>query len=244
MVRLTNVTISYQRRPAVHHLTGEFREGQLTAITGPNGGGKSTLLKALAGLLPVNEGRIEGTSTKRTAYLSQTPGFDPQFPMAVESFVAMGLFCRRPFLSRFRPEDRASVRQAIAKVGLPGMEKRPLESLSGGQLQRVRFARVLVEDAPLILLDEPFSGVDAKTTEDLSNILRQWVDEKRTVITVLHDLEMVTKLCGETLLLAREPVAWGPTHEVLNSRNLLQAQENTKSWHPTTELCEVPHELS
>jgi zinc/manganese transport system ATP-binding protein len=128
---------------------------------------------------------------------------------------------------------------AIHTVGLQGFEQRAVGTLSSGQLQRALFARMLVQDAQLILLDEPFNAVDAKTTASLLQLVRQWHEEQRTVVAVLHDDAQVRAHFPQTLLLARELVAWGPTAEVLTDANLQRARSMAEAWDDVAEICTV-----
>ena len=133
--------------------------------------------------------------------------------------------------------ERARVAEAMAAVGLTGFERRPISTLSGGQMQRALFARLLLQDASLILLDEPFTAIDAKTTADLLDLVRRWHEEARTVVAVLHDLEVVRRVFPRTLLIAREPVAWGETAEVLKADNLLRARRMVEAHDPHAHAC-------
>jgi zinc/manganese transport system ATP-binding protein len=123
-------------------------------------------------------------------------------------------------------------------VGLTGFEGRPIGSLSGGQLQRARFARLLLQDAPLILLDEPYSAIDHKTASDLAALITRWHGEGRTVIAVLHDLEHVRGHYPEALLLAREPIARGPTAQVLSAENLFRARQRAEAFDDAAPVCD------
>ncbi len=125
-------------------------------------------------------------------------------------------------------------------MGLAGFERRPIGALSAGQFQRVLFARMLLQDARLILLDEPFTAIDARTTADLLEVVRRWHGERRTVVAVLHDLDQVRAHFPETLLLAREPVAWGPTGEALGPANLLRARAMAEAWDDDAPECRRP----
>jgi zinc/manganese transport system ATP-binding protein len=237
-IHLRDVTICHERRPAVHHLSGRFAPGSLTAVVGPNGAGKSTLLRALAGLHPPQSGRIEGIGT-RIALLPQQAAIDRGFPIACLDLVLMGLWAETgPF--RAAPRDaRARAAQALGAVGLTGFEARPIGSLSAGQFQRVLFARLLLQDAPVILLDEPFNALDARTTADLLGVVRRWHQEGRIVIAVLHDLDMVARDFPETLLLAREGLGWGPTAEVLTPANRLRARMMAEAWAEHATPCDT-----
>jgi zinc/manganese transport system ATP-binding protein len=156
----------------------------------------------------------------------------------VYDLVAMGLWSRAGAFGGIGRRHRAGIEAAIAAVGLTGFERRPIGTLSGGQMQRALFARLLLQDAAVILLDEPFTAIDAKTTADLLDLVRRWRDESRTVVAVLHDLDMVRRIFPETLLIAREPLAWGDTGAVLNAANLLKARRMIEAHDPHAEACE------
>lgn len=234
-----DVTIAYDRHPAVHHLTGAFKAGSLTAVVGPNGAGKSSLLKAIAGMLPLAEGSIErgGLRQNAIAYLPQQASLDRGFPISVLELVLLGHWQRAGAFGRIGKRDIANAREALAAVGLEGFEQRSLGTLSGGQAQRALFARVLVQDAQLILLDEPFNALDARTVNDLVLLLQRWHGEARTVVAVLHDVELVRSRFPEVLFLAREPVAWGRTEDVLTAENQLRARRMAESWPEHAAIC-------
>ncbi|MGB0128729.1 MAG: zinc ABC transporter ATP-binding protein AztA [Rhodocyclaceae bacterium] len=239
-LRFDNLTLGYDRHPVVHHLCGEIAPGTLLALVGPNGAGKSTLLKAIAGEIAPMEGalRIAGLARHDIAYLPQQSALDASFPIAVFDLVAMGLWRRiGPFRALGRG-GREAVAKALAAVGLSGFERRPIGSLSGGQLQRARFARLLLQDAALILLDEPYTAIDARTVSDLANLVSRWHGEGRTVIAVLHDLDHVRQHYPETLLLAREPIGRGPTAHVLSAESLLRARQRAESFDDDATVCD------
>ncbi|MGD9509891.1 MAG: metal ABC transporter ATP-binding protein [Geminicoccaceae bacterium] len=238
-LRFDDLTLGYDRHPAVHHLHGEVRQGSLLAVVGPNGAGKSTLLKGIVGMLRPLEGRIGrgGLGCRDIAYLPQLAEIDRSFPIGVRDFVAMGLWRRLGPFRAFGRADAARIGEALATVGLRGFERRVIGSLSGGQLQRVLFARLLLQDAPLILLDEPFTAIDSRTARDLLGLVARWHGEGRTVLAVLHDLELVREWFPEALLLAREPIAWGPTAEALGSVNLLRARAMSEAFDDRGDVC-------
>jgi zinc/manganese transport system ATP-binding protein len=236
-IRFDEVTLGYGRRPAVHHLDGEIPAGCLMAIVGPNGAGKSTLLKGVVGTLKPLEGHIRCHASRGIAYLPQAAEIDRSFPLSVYDLVAMGLWSRSGLFGGVSRQDRVRIDEALAAVGLTGFERRPISTLSGGQMQRALFARLLLQDAPVILLDEPFTAIDAKTTADLLDLVRRWHSESRTVVAVLHDLDMVKRAFPQTLLIAREPVAWGETAEVLNPENLLKARRMVEAYDPHADVC-------
>lgn len=233
-----DLTLGYSSHPAVHHLTGSISTGSLTAVVGANGSGKSTLMKGIVGVLKPMAGSCTLAPGKRIAYLPQQSELDRSFPARVVDLVSLGLWPRRGLLGRYTMEDRGAVGHALMAVGLEGFEKRPIDTLSGGQLQRALFARVLVQDADIILLDEPFNAVDAKTVGDLIRLIKRWHGENRTVMVVAHDLELVRTHFPNTLLLARQPVAWGETIETLRPENLLKARRFDEAWHDDAPWCE------
>lgn len=240
-VRFRNVTLGYDARAAVHHLDGEIAAGSLTAIVGPNGGGKSTLLKGIVGQLKPVQGTIDvlGIEGGRVAYLPQQAAIDRSFPITVFELAALGLWNRVGSFGSLNRADRDVVARAISAVGLEGFERRSIEALSGGQLQRVLFARVLVQDSPLILLDEPFAAIDTRTSADLMDLIQRWHGEQRTVVAVLHDPELVKERFPSALLLARESVAWGETPLVMTAANLLKARAMSERWDDDAPWCKV-----
>ena len=240
-LRFRNVTLGYERHPAVHHLDGPVETGALVAVVGPNGAGKSTLFKGIVGILKPLAGAIElgGIAARDIAYLPQIAEIDRSFPISVYDMVAMGLWRSKGLFGGVGRKDRDTVEQAIGAVGLTGFEPRPIGTLSGGQMQRMLFARLLLQDARVIVLDEPFNAIDAKTCADLIALVRRWHAEERTVLAALHDLELVKANFPETLLLAREPVAWGNTPEVLTAENLLKARRMCEAFDETAAECAV-----
>jgi zinc/manganese transport system ATP-binding protein len=240
-LRLHDLTVGYDRHPAVHHLQLDVAAGELLAVVGPNGAGKSTLLKSLAGVLPPMGGRIERPDGRaRIAYLPQQADIDRSFPVTVLDTVAMGLWHEVGAWGRLGRERLARCRAALAEVGLEGFERRTLDTLSGGQFQRVLFARLMLRDAPLILLDEPFAAVDEPTADHLLELIDGWHRQGRTVIVVLHDLALVRRVFPRTLLLAREAIAHGATAEVLVPANLLRASGLVEAFDEHAAPCDGP----
>ena len=235
-ISISDLTVSHQRRPAVHHLSGRFAPGSLTAVVGPNGAGKTTLLRAIAGLHRPDEGRVEGAAGQ-VALLPQQSSLDRSFPLTCLDAVLLGLWGETGAFRAIPRAGRARAAAALAAVGLEGFERRPVGSLSAGQFQRVLFARLLLQDAPVILLDEPFNALDARTAAELLAMVRRWHGEGRTVIAVLHDMDLVRREFPETLLLARDCLGWGPTGEVLTAANRLRARMMAESWAEQAEAC-------
>jgi zinc/manganese transport system ATP-binding protein len=240
-LQFRDVTLGYDRHPAVHHLNGEVAPGALLAIVGPNGAGKSTLFRGIVGILKPLSGRIVTSDLdfRDIAYLPQTAEIDRSFPISVFDFVGTGLWRQTGFFGGIGKDARDRIARSLASVGLSGFESRPIGTLSGGQMQRMLFARVLLQDARVIVLDEPFNAVDAKTSADLLALVKRWHAEKRTVLAALHDMELVRANFPETLLLARGEVAWGATAEVLTAENLAQARRMCEAFDDSAAACVV-----
>lgn len=227
---LQHVTVERGGRVVLDDVSGAVTRGALTAIVGPNGAGKSTLLDVMAGRLAPTQGRVAPGGVARTACLPQQSGIDRSFPIRVGDVVALGAWSRIGLWRALGGALRREVADALATVGLAGFERRLIAELSAGQFQRVLFARLLLQDADLILLDEPFNAVDERTTADLLALIRRWQTEGRSVVAVLHDLEQVRAHFDQTLLLARRVVAWGPTAAVLCPDHLRAARLGAEAW--------------
>lgn len=232
-LRVENLTLAMGRHPAVHHASFRLPPGGLMAVVGPNGAGKTTLLRALAGLHAPVEGRISGAG--RVALLPQASTLDRSFPLTCRDAALFGLWAEAGGFRPIAAPDRAG--DALAAVGLSGFAARPVGSLSAGQFQRVLFARLLLQDAPVILLDEPFNALDARTAADLLGMVRRWHGEGRSILAVLHDLDLVEREFPETLLLAREVIAVGPTAQVLSAGNRLRARMMAEAWSENAGPC-------
>ena len=243
LIALHDLTLGHDRHPAVHHLNLSVQSGDLVAVVGPNGAGKSTLLKALAGRLAPLGGHLHGPKADAVAWLPQASAIDRSFPLSVAEFVTLGCWHRLGPWRRPDAAERRAVQDAIATVGLAGFESRPIGTLSGGQWQRALFARLVVQDARVVLLDEPFTAVDPRTTDELLALLQRWHAEGRTVIAVLHDLDQVRRHFPLTLLLARHRARFGRTDEVLTDAHWDEAQRLQEPFEEQAEVCEVhePH---
>jgi len=217
--------VGYGEHLALEGVTGDFAPASMTAVVGPNGAGKSTLLKVLAGIIRPIAGEVTcaALARHRLAYLPQQAELDRGFPITVGELVALGDW--RNFGSVREPPPRlaADVHEAVATVGLEAFINRQIAELSVGQFQRALFARLLLQDADVILLDEPFAAVDENTTDELLNLLQRWREKGQTIVAVLHDLDRVRLHFPSTLLLARSPIAWGDTSLSLSADNLARA---------------------
>lgn len=227
-----HMSVKYRHHIALENLNGQICSGSLLAVLGPNGGGKSTFLKTLVGFLKPFKGTFkrQGITMRQIAYLPQQTDIDRSFPLTVREVVAMGLTQEQGFFSNLEGTCEKAVREALAQVGLVQHLDRPLHTLSGGQFQRALFARLSVQKAALILLDEPFAAIDYATIDDLMKLIMSWHQEGKTIIVVTHDLDLVRTYFPETLVLAKKIIAWGPTVEVLTLDHLRMAKRLSRGW--------------
>lgn len=214
-VRFDELSLGYDGKPAVWGITGSFLPGSLTALVGPNGSGKSTLLKGIAGIVPPLSGHCRLKTGMRLAYLPQISEIDRSFPVCVHELVSLGLWQTRGLLGRHRAHDKQTLSDALDAVGLTGFDKAPLSALSGGQFQRALFARAMVQNADIILLDEPFNAVDAQTIQEMLQLIKRWHAENRTIVVAIHDPSLVLQHFPDTLMVNGAVVAWGKTKKVL-----------------------------
>jgi zinc/manganese transport system ATP-binding protein len=231
-IEIQDLTVQYPQNAVISKLSCDFKAPGLWAVAGPNGAGKSTLLKTMLGLQKFASGGIHfhGLCPCDVAYLAQQNQLDRRFPLTVGDTVAMGLFRQVGLFRRYTKEQREKMQIALDEVGLSSFAKVPLQALSGGQFQRVLFARLILQDAPVILLDEPFTGVDGRTLEDLMKLLHQWVKEGRLVVAVLHHIDLVQEYFPHTLLLARHFFKAGLTKDVVTPENMLAAVAASREW--------------
>ncbi len=228
-LELRQVTAGYAAEPALQNISFTAACGSTLALIGPNGAGKSTLLNALAGLLPIWSGDILWNNTPlaghrhEIAYLPQRSEVNWQFPITVRQLVEMGRYPTVGMWQALRPHDREIVDKALCTLGLEDLQKRQIAALSGGQQQRCFLARALAQEAHILLLDEPFTGLDVPGTEALSGLLRALAEEGRLVIASHHDLATAPQIFDQAVLLRKQLIAAGNTREVLSPENLKQA---------------------
>ncbi len=222
LVTLENVTVQYGPHKALQDVSGTFGAGSLTAVAGPNGAGKSTLLKLIAGLLRPSSGvvRMADGLKGRIGYLPQTSAIHRDYPLSVFQAAAAGLWPEIGHSGALSPARKEKIRQALAWVGMDELESRQIGELSGGQFQRLLFARLLLQDPLLLLLDEPFAAVDAETTSRLIRLLLDWHQKGRTIICVLHDLLLIRKYFPESFVLAGKCMGRGHTHAMFEQKLL------------------------
>jgi len=229
-LHLEDVTVSYNRIPAVHHLNATLSCGSCVALLGPNGAGKTTLLKAIAGLLPLETGRIEfrghqleSTSGREIAYVPQREAVDWDFPITVRGLVEMGRYPALGKWRRFGTEDETAVEEALDICDLEDLADRQISALSGGQQQRAFLARAWAQKADIYLLDEPFTGLDRNAVEAFAQAMRRLREAGKLIVASHHDLKSVEALFDHILLLNGELVACGPTAEAFTKDNLDRA---------------------
>lgn len=227
-----NVTVTYRNgHMALHDASFEIPRGTITALVGVNGAGKSTLFKAIMGFVPAAEGdiRLLGKSVKDAlrqnlvAYVPQAEEVDWAFPVLVEDVVMMGRYGKMGFLRRAGKADHAAVDEALRRVNMLEFRKRQIGELSGGQRKRVFLARALAQDGQVILLDEPFTGVDVKTEEQIIALLRELRDEGRVMLVSTHNLGSVPDFCDRTVLVKGTVLGYGLTEDVFTHDNLERA---------------------
>jgi ABC-type Mn2+/Zn2+ transport system ATPase subunit len=213
----------------VHHLTATVPRGACVAIVGRNGAGKSTLLKATAGLIIATTGSVTldehavTVGDPRLHLLPQSPGHHPTVPLTVADVVAQGRYRERGMWRAFTADDHRIVDEAMTAMALTGLAERPLARLSGGQQQRVRLARALATGADILLLDEPFAGLDPRAANDLAERLKNWVNPQRLVVFATHELDLVRVVASHVLLLNNHAIACGETAATLTDHNLTAA---------------------
>ena len=237
MITLAHVTCQYRGVTAVEDVSGVFAPGSMTAIIGPNGAGKTTLLRAIAGVHPPASGTIAKIGLTQTqlaqtqiALLPQAGRMERGFPISCADVVALGAIPHIGVFAGLPADAAARVAAALVRVGLAGLERRLVGTLSAGQFQRVLWARLLVQGAEVILLDEPTANVDATSEAVFRDMLADWQRAGRTVIAVLHDIDLVRAMFPNTVMLARRLIAWGPTDTVLSPENRRAARLAIDPW--------------
>jgi ABC-type Mn2+/Zn2+ transport system ATPase subunit len=225
-LRVEGLAVRYREVEALRDVSFSTSCGACVALIGPNGAGKSTLLKAVAGLLPIAAGNIlwRGTRVARwsreIAYLPQRENVDWQFPITVRGVVRMGRFPQAGWWRPFSDHDEEAIDRAMEMMDLGGLQQRQISQLSGGQQQRVFVARALAQEAHVLLLDEPFTGLDRNSKSALAATLRTIAEEGRLIIASHHDLDTVRDIYDEVLLLRRKTMAYGPVADVFTADHI------------------------
>lgn len=228
-LEIRSLTVSYRSTPVLVDVDATFPRGRLSAVVGPNGAGKSTLLKAALGLVPADAGHVVlggrrlPDALDRVAYVPQTESVDWDFPITAGEVVAMGRYRAAGWFRRLGREDRAIAAGCLDRVGMAAHARRQIGRLSGGQRQRVFVARALAQQAPLLLMDEPFAGIDARSQADLLALLRGLCDEGASVVAVHHDIGQVRAAFDWALLLDVRAFGCGPPADVLSPASVAAA---------------------
>ncbi|QIE43270.1 manganese/iron ABC transporter ATP-binding protein (plasmid) [Rhodobacteraceae bacterium SC52] len=227
-----SLTVTYRNgHTALHDASFEIPTGTITALVGVNGAGKSTLFKAIMGFVPAASGTIrvlglpvpQALRQNLVAYVPQAEEVDWSFPVLVEDVVMMGRYGHMGFFRRARTTDHAAVDAALERVNMSDFRHRQIGELSGGQRKRVFLARALAQDASVILLDEPFTGVDVKTEEQITELLRDLRSEGRVMLVSTHNLGSVPEFCDRTVLVKGTVLAYGLTDQIFTRDNLERA---------------------
>ena len=228
-LNVSGLSFAYRDSLVLREVTLDLPQGVVMGIVGPNGAGKSTLLKAVVGLLKPTRGTVSCFGQplpkvrRRVGYMRQASSVDWDFPTTVSDVVLMGTYGGLGWFRRPGAKERDVAAAALRRVGIPHLAHRPINQLSGGERQRTFLARLLAQQSDLLLLDEPFAGVDAASQETITNVLHGLRDAGRTVVIVHHDLATVPTLCDWTCLLNRTVMGFGPTKEVFTDEMVKQA---------------------
>lgn len=232
-ITIKDLTVSYQGQKALIDISLQVPEGKITGIIGPNGAGKSTFLKGMLGLIKtdtravfISEQPVD-TQKKRIAYVEQRSALDLSFPINVMEVVLLGTYPKLGLMRRPKKEDRQKALDALKTVQLEAFTKRQIGELSGGQLQRVFIARVLAQDADIIVLDEPFVGIDMTSEKVIMDILKQLKEAGKTIIIVHHDLHKVAHYFDEVVILKKKMIACGPVETTFTNKNIQLAYGET-----------------
>jgi manganese/iron transport system ATP-binding protein len=229
VLKVQNLTVTYNSTHALEDVSFQVHKGEHVAIVGPNGAGKSTLFKAMVGLVQPLSGRIE-TNGAGFGYVTQRSSVDWTFPVTVHDVVMMGRVGKIGWLHWQHPHDREIVRQSLEQVGMLDYAHRQIGELSGGQQQRVFIARALAQEATILLMDEPFSGVDSPSQEAILEILHQMRDQGVTVLVSTHDLNLAVERFDRLALLNRRLVAFGTPQESVTQSTLAAAYGGEALW--------------
>ena len=228
-IQVSSLDVFYRDLHALADVNVTVRPGKLTGIVGPNGAGKSTLMKAMLGLIPAAQGEVSWGQTsllaqrERLAYLPQRAQIDWRYPATAWDVVMMGRVRQSGWLRKFSATSKRAAQAALKRVGMEDFAHRPIGQLSGGQQQRIFLARALAQEADVLFLDEPLTGVDKKTEAVVFEILHELADEGKIVLAVHHDLGPTIKNFDEVILLNREVIASGERTEVLQSEFMQRA---------------------
>ncbi|MHA8111310.1 metal ABC transporter ATP-binding protein [Lactobacillaceae bacterium Melli_B4] len=229
MLTISNLSVSYGDTPVFSNISLKVGSGKITGIIGPNGAGKSTMIKAILGLIKSQSGTSDydgkplKAMRKKIAYVEQRKDLDLSFPIDVFDLVLTGSYGKLGLFRSPGKAEKAAAADALTQVNMQEFAKRQIGNLSGGQLQRVFVSRAILQEAEIVILDEPFVGIDLQSERDIMRILKKWRDEGKTIIVVHHDLNKVSDYFDDLIILNHGIVAYGPTNEVYNASNMAKA---------------------
>ena len=229
MIEIRDLTVAYDDTPVFTDVAVQFNAGKITGIIGPNGAGKSTLIKAVLGLIKSQEGTVTYNDRpfsevqKKVAYVEQRKELDLNFPINVLDVVITGTYGQLGLFRNPGKKEKLASQEALKQVSLEEFASRQIGNLSGGQLQRVFVARTIVQEADIIIMDEPFVGIDLQSETAIMKIMKQWRDDNKTIIVVHHDLNKVSKYFDDLVIMNHGILDYGPTARVYNAQNIEQA---------------------
>jgi len=225
----SDITVTYRNgHTALHNAELDIPQGSIAALLGVNGAGKSTLFKAIMGFIPLSQGKVtllgipprQALKQNLVAYVPQSEDVDWEFPVLVEDVVMMGRYGHMGMLRIARKADHDAVNTALARVGMCDFRQRQIGELSGGQKKRIFLARAIAQGGKIVLLDEPFTGIDVQTEERIIALLQEMRDDGCTLLVSTHNLSVVSSFCDYTVLVKNTVLACGPTHETFTQQNL------------------------
>ncbi|APX71698.1 metal ABC transporter ATP-binding protein [Companilactobacillus allii] len=229
MIEIRDLTVAYDDTPVFTDVAVKFNAGKITGIIGPNGAGKSTLIKAVLGLINKQKGTVTYNGRpfsdvqKKVAYVEQRKELDFNFPINVLDVVITGTYGKLSLFKNPGKKEKLASQKALEQVALEEFSKRQIGNLSGGQLQRVFVARAIVQEADIIIMDEPFVGIDLQSETAIMKIMKQWRDDNKTIIVIHHDLNKVSRYFDDLVIMNHGILDYGPTARVYNAQNIEHA---------------------
>ncbi|MBW1604942.1 metal ABC transporter ATP-binding protein [Lactobacillus sp. Sy-1] len=229
MLKVRNLSVSYGETPVFSDLSIQIDSGKITGIIGPNGAGKSTFIKAVLGLIKSQSGTSDYDGKpikaiqKKIAYVEQRKDIDLTFPISVFDVVLTGSYAQLGLFNMPGKKEKAAAMDSLNQVKMQAFASRQIGNLSGGQLQRVFVARAILQQADIVILDEPFVGIDLQSENAIMAILKQWRNENKTILVVHHDLNKVHNYFDDLIIMNHGIVASGPTEMVYNPENISKA---------------------
>ncbi|WP_104203309.1 metal ABC transporter ATP-binding protein [Billgrantia saliphila] len=237
-LRLHDLQLAQANRTVLEHVDGRFRDGAVTALVGANGAGKSTLIQGIMGMLRPVRGRVEcAVPRERRAWLPQQLALDLTFPMSVEELVMTGSWPSHGALTGYCARHYRRGREVMARLGISHLAHRPLGELSGGQRQRALIGRTLMQEAELLLLDEPFANVDVETVDVLMTVLRDMTANGATIIVVLHDMEQLSRLADEVVVLSGGHAEWTSVESIARGQAAMAGTARLSLGIPGVRAC-------